>query len=69
VDCLAEEEDGYLLLDYKTDRLAPDQLDQALERYRGQLDIYARAVENITGRQVKEKYLYLFHLGKEIRCD
>jgi ATP-dependent helicase/nuclease subunit A len=69
VDCLAEEEDGYLLLDYKTDRLAQDQLEQALERYRSQLEIYARAVESITGRKVKEKYLYLFYLGKEIRCD
>ncbi len=69
VDCLAEEEDGYLLLDYKTARLAPDQLDQALERYRRQLDIYTRAVESITGRQVKDKYLYLFHLGTAIRCN
>lgn len=69
VDCLVDEGDGYLLLDYKTDRLAPDQLDQALARYRSQLEIYARAVESITDRQVKEKYLYLFHLGKEIRCD
>lgn len=69
VDCLADEEDGYLLLDYKTDRLTPDQLDQALDRYRSQLDLYTRAVESITGRKVKDKYIYLFHLNKEIRCD
>ncbi|TEB08976.1 ATP-dependent helicase/nuclease subunit A [Pelotomaculum propionicicum] len=69
VDCLADEGDGYLLLDYKTDRLAPEQLDQALSRYRVQLDIYARAVKNITGRKVKEKYLYLFNAGTAIKCD
>lgn len=69
VDCLVDEGDGYLLLDYKTDRLARDQLEKALARYRGQMNLYARAVEKIMGRKVKEKYLYLFHLGTEIRCD
>lgn len=68
VDCLVDEEDGLLLLDYKTDRLAPEQLDQAAARYRGQLNLYARAVEKILGRRVKEKYLYLFSLDLELKC-
>lgn len=61
VDCLVDEGDGWLLVDYKTDRIEPDQLEEAVKRYRGQLNLYARAVESILGRKVKEKYLYLFH--------
>ncbi|HUW65493.1 MAG TPA: helicase-exonuclease AddAB subunit AddA, partial [Spirochaetia bacterium] len=52
IDCLAEEGDGFLLVDWKTDRVA------AAERYRVQLDVYARAVQTILGRPVREKYLY-----------
>ncbi|MDD4239765.1 MAG: PD-(D/E)XK nuclease family protein, partial [Desulfotomaculaceae bacterium] len=66
VDCLVDEGDGWLLVDYKTDRIAPGQLEEAVNRYRGQLNLYARAVESILGRKVKEKYIYLFHPGLAI---
>ncbi|OPX85651.1 MULTISPECIES: helicase-exonuclease AddAB subunit AddA [Pelotomaculum] len=69
IDCLVDEGDGLLLLDYKTDRIGKDQLEQVMARYRGQLNIYARAVENIYGSKVKETYLYLFNLDLEIRCS
>ncbi|MED0756153.1 helicase-exonuclease AddAB subunit AddA [Aneurinibacillus thermoaerophilus] len=60
IDCLVEYEDGWILLDYKTDNTVdlPDALLKA--RYRDQLASYARAVEEITGRPVKEKVLYFF---------
>ena len=66
VDCLVDEGDGWLLVDYKTDRIAPGQLQEAVKRYRGQLDLYARAVESILGRKIKEKNIYLFHHGLAI---
>lgn len=69
VDCLVDEGDGFLLVDYKTDALAEEQMETALRRYSGQLDLYARAVEDILGRPVKEKLLYLFHLDKTLKCD
>lgn len=69
IDCLVDEGDGFLLLDYKTDILAPDQLETQLERYRVQLAFYARAVEDILCRPVKDKYLYLFHLDRALKCD
>ena len=31
------------------------------ERYRFQLEKYGQAIEKITGKRVKEKYLYLFN--------
>jgi ATP-dependent helicase/nuclease subunit A len=69
IDCLVDEGDGFLLLDYKTDILAPDQLETLLERYRVQLAFYARAVEDILCRPVKDKYLYLFHLDHALKCE
>jgi ATP-dependent helicase/nuclease subunit A len=69
VDCLVDEGDGYLLVDYKTDMLTLEQMETALKRYRGQLNLYARAVEDILGRPVKEKQIYLFHLDTALRCN
>lgn len=60
------EEDGELVLaDYKTDRVKDEQT--LLELYRKQLDIYAEALEQITGKKVKEKIIYSFALETEIR--
>ncbi|MDD2553949.1 MAG: 3'-5' exonuclease, partial [Desulfotomaculaceae bacterium] len=69
VDCLVEEGDGYLLVDYKTDKLPPGEAATALDRYRSQLNLYARAVEGILGRPVKEKQIYLFHLDRALKCE
>ena len=70
IDVFFEEEDGYVLLDYKTDAVsAPEEL---VKRYRVQLDYYSEALEQIfgyeagSGKPVKEKILYSFKLGKEI---
>ncbi len=68
IDLMIDEGDGYVIIDYKTDRMSPGQAEEAVSRYRGQLDLYALAVEKILHRPVKEKYLYLFALGQEVRC-
>lgn len=62
IDCAFREDDGWVLVDYKTDRIA----DEAafLQRYEGQICWYARALETITGIPVKEKYLFSLSLGK-----
>jgi len=67
VDCLVDEGGSCLLLDYKTDNVSRAGLKYAVDRYRTQMDLYARAVENILGRAVTEKYLYLFSLGEGIK--
>jgi ATP-dependent helicase/nuclease subunit A len=63
IDCIFEEENGLVLLDYKTDRLkgaGPAALEGMRERYRMQLDLYAKAVERIWKRPVTGKYIFLF---------
>lgn len=60
IDMYYEEEDGSVLIDYKTDRVSrPEML---TERYAIQMAYYVRALEAATGRKVKEVYLYsVFH--------
>ncbi len=61
IDCCFEEKGEWVLLDYKTDRFEDEEA--FIARYAGQIDWYARALETITGKRVKEKWLYA--LGKE----
>lgn len=65
IDCLFREDDGWILVDYKSDRL--ERKDAFRKRYAVQLALYKRAVEQITGRPVSETYIYSLHLQKEIR--
>ncbi len=62
IDCAFREEDGWVLLDYKTDRIENE--NAFIQRYEGQLAWYARALERITGLPVKEKVLYSLGQGK-----
>jgi ATP-dependent helicase/nuclease subunit A len=64
IDCYFEEEDGIVLLDYKTDYAAPGRVDLLRERYRTQISYYARALEKLTGKKVKDKLIYLFSNGE-----
>lgn len=63
IDCLVEEEKGYLLLDFKTGRVPAD----PLSTYREQIDFYSRAVENIFNQPVTEAYLYFIDQGESHR--
>ncbi len=64
IDLYFEEEDGIVLLDYKTDRV--EQVTELAERYRIQLMYYAQAIRQITGKPVKEIYLYSLYLSQTI---
>lgn len=66
IDLYMEEEDGLVLLDYKTDRVEKGQEQVLIQRYQTQLDWYQRALEQMTGKKVKEKIIYSFTLGKAI---
>ena len=59
------EEDGELVvLDYKTDKVF--KAEQLIEKYHAQLEYYAEALEKLTGKHVKEKFIYSFALRTEI---
>lgn len=67
IDCLWYEENGWVLLDYKSDYVKPGELNEFIKRYQGQINLYTRAIEEIWKQPVKEKYLYLFALGEAIK--
>lgn len=66
IDCFFEEEDGIILLDYKTDYVEEGKEEEIIDRYRSQLKYYKDALEKITEKKVKESYLYLFGIDKEV---
>ena len=66
IDAWFEEEDGAVLVDYKTDRIEKGEETVLLGRYRLQMIYYARALSQITGIHVKEAILYSLSLQEEI---
>lgn len=66
IDAWMEEEDGLVLIDYKTDRIGRGQEDILVKRYKVQLDYYKRALEQMVKRPVKEMVIYSLTLQKEI---
>ena len=63
-DCVFAEEDGLVLVDYKTDRVkTPEEL---ADRYRSQLLFYKQALEQLLEQPVKEMILYSFALGETV---
>lgn len=60
------EDEEIVLVDYKTDYVRNGEEQKLIDRYHVQLEDYAQALERMTGRKVKERYIYSFTLGKEI---
>ncbi len=64
VDLVFEEEDGIIIVDFKTDRT--DNPATLKDTYAEQLNIYAKACEKIYNKPIKQKILYSFALSQEI---
>ncbi len=67
IDCLVPMGDGYMLIDYKTDRLGPEEAETARARYATQMRAYGLAVERITRRRVLESWIYLLRPGMAVK--
>ncbi|HZJ76257.1 MAG TPA: 3'-5' exonuclease, partial [Oscillospiraceae bacterium] len=67
IDCYFEEDDGLVLIDYKNDVVFNGNISGVVARYKVQLSLYKEALERITGKKVKETYLYLFDIDREVR--
>lgn len=64
IDLLWAENNDWVIVDYKTDQVLKDNLAQRLSLYREQGIYYARAMEQITGRKVKEVIFFFVRLGE-----
>lgn len=66
IDCFFYEGDNIVLIDYKTDYVEFGNEEEMISKYKIQINYYKSALKKITGKEVKESYLYLFYLDKEI---
>ena len=67
IDAYFEEDGDYVLMDYKTDRVSEAHgAEELIHKYHAQLEYYKRTLEQLTGKRVKEVYIYSFALDKVI---
>ena len=67
IDMFFTEADGIVLVDYKSD--SKNTILDELPAYKKQLMIYSEILPLMTGKPVKEIYIYSFSLGMAIRVD
>lgn len=67
IDAYIEEEDGLILVDYKTDYVENGK--ELAERYRVQMQYYRRVLEQVTDKKVKEAVIYSLRLQEEISVE
>ncbi|WP_438346884.1 helicase-exonuclease AddAB subunit AddA [Paenibacillus sp. FA6] len=62
VDCIFSDNGKLILVDYKTDRVLEQRggVKPLVEQYRFQLELYAKALEDIMGEPISEMWLYFF---------
>lgn len=71
IDLYFEEDGELVIVDYKTDRVnkSAEGAQKLVKRYAVQLNYYAKALAQLTGKCVKEKIIYSFALAKGIIID
>jgi ATP-dependent helicase/nuclease subunit A len=68
IDLAFEEADGWVIVDYKTDR-ATKQVKKIVENYRSQLTAYRKAWTRFLQQPPKEVGLYFTHANQYVRVD
>lgn len=76
IDCIFEDEEGLVLVDYKSDGISDrfkggfEQARSTLEdRYRIQIQLYTKAIEQIWKRKVNARYLFFFDGAHILKID
>ena len=64
IDTAFVEDDQWVLVDYKTDRVKSG--DELIRRYKIQMDLYKEALETLTDMSVKASYIYSFRLHEAV---
>lgn len=63
IDCCFVEEGALHIIDFKTDYVTPETIEEKKRLYKGQLAAYGRAMERLTGLPVGSRILYFFMTG------
>jgi ATP-dependent helicase/nuclease subunit A len=68
-DLLLVHEQGLHLIDFKTDRVTPEQVPQRVDLYQNQLRLYSRAAQVILKQEVLGQWLYFLSPGLAVEVD
>ncbi len=66
VDCWFEEEDGIVLLDFKSDKVKEEELAKKAKEHGNQMRVYRSALTRILKKPVKETVLWFFKLNQGV---
>ncbi|HEY8803968.1 MAG TPA: helicase-exonuclease AddAB subunit AddA [Clostridium sp.] len=66
IDCYFEENGQIILVDYKTDIVKNGEVNSLIDKYKSQLDYYAKALQVTLEKDVKERYLYSFSTDEAV---
>jgi len=58
--------DKLILVDYKTDYVPNNNEEHLIQKYKKQLELYKKALEEALNKKVDEVYIYSTYLGKEL---
>lgn len=67
VDCAVIENDGIIVIDFKSDRVTQENISEKNDAYRYQVNAYAKALAHIFNLPVKEKWLYYFSIDQAVQ--
>jgi len=66
IDLFFREDHELVVVDFKTDRITPDNHEKLVSQYRVQIKLYQEALETINQAKIKAGYLYFFDTGEAI---
>jgi ATP-dependent helicase/nuclease subunit A len=67
IDLLAENDDGLVIVDFKTDRVSAETAQSKAQAYSEQLNLYSQAASAIIGKPVISKYLYFLSASTAVQ--
>lgn len=67
VDCAIIEPDGVTIIDFKTDRVSTENVNEIVANYIGQVKAYSNALSKIYQIPVKNAWLYFFHINQFVQ--
>lgn len=69
VDLFFVEEDGIVLIDYKTDHILKESINDRALYYKNQIELYKEAIQSSFDMIVKESYIYFLSVGEKVKID
>lgn len=63
IDCFIRDERGWLIVDYKTDRVSADDVTLKAKEYEAQIAAYLEVVKNVSQQETVEAYIYFVRPG------